>query len=43
MVIEGLYLHTDFHKMGRKFYLLTIEGTLKPAQEDKLRKLGVKV
>lgn len=43
MAIEGLYLHTDFHKMGRKFYHLTIEGTLKPEQEEKLRKLGVKV
>ena len=34
MAIEGLYPHTDFYKMGRKFYQLTIEGTLKPAQED---------
>jgi hypothetical protein len=43
MALEGLYPHTDFHKMGRKFYHLTLEGTLKPEQEDKLRKLGVKV
>lgn len=43
MAIEGLYSHTDFHKMGRKFYHLTIEGTLKPKQEEKLRKLGMKV
>ena len=43
LAIEGLYPHTDFHKMGRKFYHLTIEGTLKPHQEERLRKLGVKI
>ena len=43
LAIEGLYPHTDFHKMGHKFYHLTLEGTLKPEQEDKLRKLGMKV
>ena len=43
MAIEGLYSHTDSHKMGRKFYHLPIEGTLKPEREDKLRKLGMKV
>jgi hypothetical protein len=43
LALEGLYPHTDFHKMGRKFYHLTIEGTLKPAQEERLRKLGVKI
>ena len=43
MAIEGLYSHTDFHKMGRKFYHLTIEGTLKADQEDELRKLGVTI
>lgn len=42
MAIEGLYSHTDSHKMGRKFYHLPIEGTLKPEREDKLRKLGVR-
>ena len=26
MAIEGLYPHTDFHKMGRKFYHLTVVG-----------------
>ncbi|HKU73973.1 MAG TPA: hypothetical protein VJR02_08650 [Pyrinomonadaceae bacterium] len=43
MAIEGLYPHTDFHKMGQRFFHLTIEGTLKPEQEDKLRKLGLKI
>jgi hypothetical protein len=43
LALEGLCPHTDFHKMGRKFYHLTIEGTLKPAQEERLRKLGVKI
>lgn len=43
LAIDGLYPHTDFHKMGRKFYHRTIEGTLKPEQEGRLRKLGVKI
>jgi hypothetical protein len=43
LAIEGLYPHTDFHKMGREFYHRTIEGTLKPEQEEKLRQLGVKI
>jgi hypothetical protein len=43
LAIEGLYPHTNFDKMGRKFYHLTIEGTLKPEQEERLRKLGVKI
>lgn len=43
LAIESLYWHTDFHKMGRKFYRRTLEGTLKPQQEEKLRKLGIKV
>ena len=43
LAIEALYQHTDFHKMGRKFYHRTIEGTLKPEQEEKLRQLGVKI
>jgi hypothetical protein len=43
LAIEGLYLHTDFHKIGRKFYRRRIEGTLKPEQEERLRKLGVKL
>ena len=43
LAIEGLYPHTDFDKMGRKFYRRTIEGILKPDQEERLRKLGVKM
>jgi hypothetical protein len=43
LAIEGLYPHTDFDRMGRKFYQRTIEGTLKPEQEERLRKLGVKI
>jgi hypothetical protein len=43
LAIEGLYQHTDFHKMGRKFYHRTLEGTLRPEQQDILRKLGVKI
>jgi len=43
MAIEALFPHTDFYKIGHKFYLRTIEGRLKPQQEEKLRQLGVKV
>lgn len=43
LAIDSLFLHTDFYKMGHKFYLRTIEGRLKPQQEEKLRQLGVKV
>lgn len=43
MAIENLYPHTDFYRMSRRFYHRTIEGTLKPDQEEKLRRLGVKI
>ncbi len=43
LAIDTLYQHTDFHKMAHKFYHRTIEGTLKPQQEEKLRQLGVKI
>ena len=43
LAIETLYPHTDFYKMGRTFFQRTIEGNLKPEQEEKLRQLGVKV
>lgn len=43
LAIESLYPHTDFYRMGQKFYHRTIEGTLKPDQEDRLRQLGVKL
>jgi len=32
-----VFFGTDFYKMGHKFYLQTIKGTLKPQQEEKLR------
>jgi hypothetical protein len=37
LAIESLYGHTDFPPKGRKFYHRTIEGTLKPKPEEKLR------
>jgi hypothetical protein len=43
LAIDALYPHTDFHKMAYKFFHQTIEGTLKPQQEEKLRRLGVKI
>jgi hypothetical protein len=43
LAVEALYPHTDFHKMGRTFFQRTIEGNLKPDQEETLRKLGVKI
>ena len=30
LAIKSLYSHTDFHKIGRKFYPRTIKGTLTP-------------
>jgi hypothetical protein len=32
--IEHLYPHTDFHRMGRLLYHLTIESTVSVKQED---------
>jgi hypothetical protein len=43
LAIESLYLHTDFDRMGRKFYHRALEDKLKPDQADKLRELGVKI
>lgn len=34
LAIDTLFPHTDFHKMGHKFYHRTLEGTLKPEQEE---------
>ena len=34
--IEELYLHTDFNKMGRRLFYLTIEQTITSEQEDLL-------
>ena len=43
LAVEALYPHTDFYKTGRTFFQQTIEGKLKPEQEETLRKLGVKI
>ena len=43
LAIDALYTHTDFHKMAHEFYHRTIEGNLKPNQEEILRKLGVTI
>jgi len=43
LAIDGLYLHTDFHKVNHKLYLRRLEGTLKTSDEEKLRQLGVKL
>ena len=43
LAIESLYPHTDFDRMGRKFYHRAIEDKLKPDQAEKLRQLGVKI
>jgi len=43
LAVEALYPHTDFHNMARTFFQQTIEGNLKPEQEEKLRQLGVKL
>jgi hypothetical protein len=40
--IDSIYPHTDFHKVGHKFFLRTIEGNLTPKQEQRLRELGIK-
>lgn len=40
--IDSLYPHTDFHKVGHKLFLRTIEGNLTPKQEERLRELGIK-
>jgi hypothetical protein len=42
LAIESLYPHTDFYKMGHKFYDRTIEGNLN-GLEEKLRQFGVKL
>ena len=43
LAIDSLFPHMDFYKMAHKFYIRTIEGRLKPQQEEKLRQLGLKV
>ena len=41
LAIDGLYPHTDFHKARHRLYLRSLEGNLKPKQEEKLRQLGI--
>lgn len=43
LAIDGLYPHTNFYKMGQRFYLRRLEGTIKPQQEEQLCQLGVKI
>jgi hypothetical protein len=43
LAIESLYPHTDFDRMGRKFYRRALEDKLKSDQAEKFRKLGVKI
>jgi len=43
LAIESLFPHTNFYKMGHKFFHLTIDGKLTTTQEEKLRELGVKM
>ena len=43
LAIDGLYVHSNFHKVGHKLYLRRLDGTLKLTQEEKLRQLGVKL
>jgi hypothetical protein len=35
LAIDSLYLHTDFHNVSHKLYLLRLEGTIKPSQRRK--------
>ena len=43
LAIDGLFAHTDFQKVSRKLYRQRLEGTIKPKQEQRLRRLGVKI
>ena len=43
LAIDGLYHHTDFHKISHKLYLKRLESTIKPDHEEMLRQLGVKM
>jgi len=38
VAIESLFPHTEFHKMGHRFYRRTIEGKTTPKQQEKLRR-----
>ena len=43
LAVEALFPHSDFYKVAYHFYQRTIEGGLKPEQEEKLRQLGIKI
>ena len=43
LAIYGLFDHTDFNKVSRKFYRQRLDGKLRPKQENKLRELGMKI
>ena len=43
LAVEALFPHSDFYKVAHHFYQRTIEGGLKPEQEEKLRQLGIKL
>ena len=36
LAIDNLFPHTDFFNVAHKLYVRRLEGTLKPAQEEKL-------
>ena len=38
LAIESLFPHTEFHKMGHRFYRRTIEGKTTPRQQENLRR-----
>ena len=43
LALKELYPHSSFDKVSRKMYYRTLEGTLSYKQQEKLRKLGVKL
>lgn len=43
LAIDGLFDHTDFNKVSRKFYRQRLDGKLRSKQENKLRELGMKL
>jgi hypothetical protein len=40
--VDKLYEYTEFHDVSRQLFRQTVEGTLKPDVEKKLRQLGVR-
>ena len=43
LAIDSLYSHSDFHQISHKLYRQRLNGTIKSKQEQRLRKLGVKI